>query len=80
MNTKASNIIHLNYQGLNVGFTGEGWFNATLTTEQLALLTALEERNAVLLAQRVNRDDHKQKPAQFAQDWRNGQGRLGRAA
>lgn len=25
----ASNIIHLDYQGLSVGFTGDGWFNAT---------------------------------------------------
>ena len=53
----------------------------TLDAEQLALMTALEERNAVLLAQRVNRDDRKQKLAQFAQEWRNGQPlTLGRAA
>ena len=53
----------------------------TLDAGQLALLTALEERNAVLLAQRVNRDDRKQKLAQFAQEWRNGQPlTLGRAA
>ena len=53
----------------------------TLDAEQLALLTTLEERNAVLLARRVNRDDRKQKLAQFAQEWRNGQPlTLGRAA
>ena len=53
----------------------------TLDAGQLALLTALEERNAILLAQRVNRDDRKQKLAQFAQEWRNGQSHaLGRAA
>ncbi len=53
----------------------------TLDAEQLALLTALEERNALLLAQRVKREDRKPRLAQFAQDWRNGQLlTLGRAA
>ena len=30
----ASNIIKLDYQGLDVGFTGDGWFNATAAAER----------------------------------------------
>jgi len=52
-----------------------------LTSDQLALLASLEDRNSVLLGRGVEYADRKKMLEQHALDWRAGhQAKIGRAA